>query len=277
MDAALIVITLVSLGLTAALLVYAARLQREARERSEARVLALSEEIHRGTPATPPSLDLPLAQLRAAVGVSRDHSADLTAPEERVPARQVAATNVATPSEDRIGLASAASTVASTLFDDQHESTIASHRGAMLVIAAVVVTVIAASLYSLGGRVESTVAQAAPVVPSLELVALQHTRKGDTLSVSGTVRNPNGAAARTGLTALVFVFDGHGTFVTSGRAPVDYQVLAPGDESPFVVEVPHAARAARYRVSFRAARNVVPHLDRRDAEQRIADPPTTRP
>jgi hypothetical protein len=41
-------------------------------------------------------------------------------------------------------------------------------------------------------------------------------------------------------------------------------VLAPGDESPVSVQVPRAARAARYRVSFRSDQEIVPHVDRRD-------------
>ena len=45
MDTALVVITLLSVGLTGALLVYASRLQREQREREDARVLALASEI----------------------------------------------------------------------------------------------------------------------------------------------------------------------------------------------------------------------------------------
>jgi hypothetical protein len=254
MDAALIVITLVSLGLTTALLVYAARLQREDRERSEARVLALSEEIGRHREVLP-------------------HDA-VRNTEDEVPENAGAHT-----SGPRIALdlqTAAAPVVASTLFDDHHESASSPHRAIVLVIAAVVVAVVSVSLYGLGGRVESTAVQAAPVVPPLELVGLQHTRKGDTLSVSGTVRNPHGAAERKGLTALVFVFDGRGAFVTSGRAPLDYQVLAPGDESPFVVDVPHAAGVARYRVSFRGAREVVPHVDRRDAELPAAERSTRR-
>ena len=48
MDGALVVITLVSLGTTGAVLLYAARLIRDDRTRSNARVAALAEEIGRG-------------------------------------------------------------------------------------------------------------------------------------------------------------------------------------------------------------------------------------
>jgi hypothetical protein len=236
------------------LLVYAARLQREDRERSEARVLALSEEIGRHREVFSPD----------AVRSAPD---DLPQDAGEHDAGPPIALDLQT---------AAAPAVASMLFDDHREPASSPHRAIAMVIAAVVVAVVLASLYSLGGRAESTAVQAAPVVPPLELVGLQHTRKGDTLSVSGTVRNPRGATERTGLTALVFVFDARGAFITSARAPLDYQVLAPGDESPFIVDVPHAAGVARYRVSFRGAREVVPHVDRRDAELPLAERSTAR-
>ena len=55
--------------------------------------------------------------------------------------------------------------------------------------------------------------------------------------------------------------------MTSARAAIDYQMLEAGDESPFTVAVPGAAGAARYRVSFRTERDVLPHLDRREASK----------
>jgi hypothetical protein len=44
-------------------------------------------------------------------------------------------------------------------------------------------------------------------------------------------------------------------------------VLEGGDESPFTVAVPDATGAARYRVSFRTERDVLPHFDRREASK----------
>jgi hypothetical protein len=63
------------------------------------------------------------------------------------------------------------------------------------------------------------------------------------------------------------VFDRSGGVVSSARAAIDYQVLEAGDESPFTVTVPGASSGARYRVSFRADRAVLPHVDRRAAAQ----------
>jgi hypothetical protein len=104
---------------------------------------------------------------------------------------------------------------------------------------------------------------------ALELLSMRHEREGDTLSVTGLVRNPGGAAAR-GIIAVVFAFDHGGNFVASGRAPLDFVTLAPGDESPFHVAIPHVSDVGRYRVSFRTESGVVRHVDRRAALQASA-------
>jgi len=63
----------------------------------------------------------------------------------------------------------------------------------------------------------------------------------------------------------VFVFDADGGFVTSGRAPIDSTSFLPGGESAFLVNIPGAEHAARYRVSFRTDTALIPHLDQRHA------------
>jgi hypothetical protein len=68
------------------------------------------------------------------------------------------------------------------------------------------------------------------------------------------------------LNAVVFLFDQQGSFVSSARADVDFLRLAPGDESPFVISVEAPGSVARYRVSFRNDRGIVPHVDRRGQE-----------
>ncbi len=105
---------------------------------------------------------------------------------------------------------------------------------------------------------------AAPVadVP-LELVALGHDRAGTGLTVRGIVRNPAGSASRSGLSAFVQIYDDRGGLLTTGSAPVASAALEPGAESTFVIVVPNADRVERYRVSFRSADNVIPHMDRR--------------
>ena len=77
-------------------------------------------------------------------------------------------------------------------------------------------------------------------------------------------------AAVNGVTAVVFAFDRTGAFVASGRAPLDFSALAPGDESPFVVNVPNVSDVARYRVTFRSGTGVVRHIDRRGNQVQLA-------
>ena len=104
----------------------------------------------------------------------------------------------------------------------------------------------------------------------LELLSMRHQRQGTTLTVSGLVRNPGKGAAVNGVTAVVFAFDRTGAFVASGRAPLDFGALAPGDESPFVVNVPNVSEVARYRVTFRSGTGVVRHIDRRGSQVQLA-------
>jgi hypothetical protein len=108
---------------------------------------------------------------------------------------------------------------------------------------------------------------AAAVGPNspLELVSLRHDRKNDKLAVSGLVRNPVAGKPVERLSAVVFLFDRQGAFVTSGKTNVDFLKLGAGDESPFVVTLDAPATVARYRVSFRTDDGVVPHIDRRGA------------
>lgn len=108
-----------------------------------------------------------------------------------------------------------------------------------------------------------TTAQAMGPNSPLELVSLTHQRQNAKLAVSGLVRNPANGKPIEKLSAVVFLFDKTGTFVTSSRANVDFLRLGAGDESPFVVSLDAPATVARYRVSFRTDQGIVPHIDRR--------------
>lgn len=114
----------------------------------------------------------------------------------------------------------------------------------------------------------ATVAAATP----LELVSLRHDRQASRLAVSGLVRNPVAGRPVERLSAVVFLFDQQGSFITSAKAPVDFIKLGAGDETPFVVSLDAPAKVARYRVSFRTDEGIVPHIDRRGAPP-IADSP----
>lgn len=108
-----------------------------------------------------------------------------------------------------------------------------------------------------------TTAQAMGPNSPLELVSLTHQRQNNKLAVSGLVRNPVNGKPIEKLSAVVFLFDRTGTFVTSSRANVDFLKLGAGDESPFVVSLEAPPTVTRYRVSFRTDEGIVPHIDRR--------------
>lgn len=97
---------------------------------------------------------------------------------------------------------------------------------------------------------------------SLELLSMRHTRAGKSLVITGLVRNA-GSAAPEAITAVILIFDRDGSFVASGRAPLEFARLGAGDESPFQVTIPDVSGVGRYRVSFRTAAGVLRHVDRR--------------
>jgi hypothetical protein len=103
----------------------------------------------------------------------------------------------------------------------------------------------------------------------LELVTLGHNREAKSLTISGTIRNPASGHKVEGLTAVVSLLDNKGGLISTKDVPLDYRALGPGEEAPFTVSVPDPGAIARYRVSFRAGTEVVPHVDRR-AETKLA-------
>ena len=118
-----------------------------------------------------------------------------------------------------------------------------------------------------GDRMSAQAVAAADTTESpLELVSLRHERSGRRLAVTGLVRNPSAGSEVDKLSAVVFLFDPQGGFITSARANVDFLKLAPGDESPFMIDLEAPANVARYRVSFRNDAGIVPHVDRRGQE-----------
>jgi hypothetical protein len=99
----------------------------------------------------------------------------------------------------------------------------------------------------------------------LELLSLRHRIAEGTVTVTGLVRNPAANGPLERLAAVVYLFDAKGGFLGSGRAPLEFPKIGPGEESPFVVSVDAPAGVARYRVSFRHSdQGVVSHVDRRE-------------
>jgi hypothetical protein len=135
-------------------------------------------------------------------------------------------------------------------------------RGLAIAAAALFVVLSGGLVWMMSGPEGTTPVAVGPNSP-LELVSLSHARQNDKLAVSGLVRNPASGKPVEKLSAVVFLFDRVGTFVTSSRAQVDFLKLGAGDESPFVVSIAAPATVSRYRVSFRTDDGVVPHIDRR--------------
>ena len=131
----------------------------------------------------------------------------------------------------------------------------------------VIFTGLATAIVVIGGTAlrHDAAPEAAPpsAIAPLELVSMRHAREGRALTVTGLVRNPRSGAPLTQVTAVVFAFDRHGDFLASGRGELDYEALAPGDESPFTVKMSDLGDVGRYRVSFRTDKGLVRHVDSR--------------
>ena len=256
----LLIVTLTSMLLAAIMSVIAWRIAGDERRRSEARVAALSAEIH----------DVPSAPVAvfAQVGASRRAAAGRLAESPRlksVPA--IPRTRQRWDEELELRPAGHAPVSANLFATPSAES--GSRSAAVVAIGALVFGAAIAMAILLGGRFSraprsaNPVAVAAPAALPLELVALGHERVGDRLTVRGVVRNPASGAGMDRLTAVVFLFTSNGGFLASGRAAVESPALRPGGESTFVVTVPGASDVGRYRVSFRTDDHLVSHVDRR--------------
>ncbi len=146
------------------------------------------------------------------------------------------------------------------LFVTAHEGSPWPRRAAVAAILAVAVGISGYAITTWGAPTPPAAVAAAP----LELLTLKHTQEGNTLTVTGLVRNPRTGAPQAQVFATAVLFGSDGNFLTSGRAALDFTSLAPGDESPFVIAVPVTGTVARYRVGFRAPDgSVIAHVDRR--------------
>jgi hypothetical protein len=237
MESVLIVITLVSLALTIVLAVVLAKLIRDERRRSDARVAVLREMADAAAPA------FEAGEIQQARDVATDLDLPLTA-------------DVRT---------------AGDLFVRHEPRSAWPRRLAVAATIASFVTVATLALRSTSRSPEpATHADTRPASAQteglLELVSLKQTQGTGTLTIIGLVQNPRDGALLTKVKATALLFGPDGTFLASGGAPLDFTILRPGDESPFVIDVPVTAPVARYRVGFRSEDgHVIGHVDRRTA------------
>ena len=274
MDTVLVIVTGVSLALAAGMGMLLARMMREERERSDARVQLLEElaasglgRTNRPHPGPEASVDAPPAKAEAL-----RYTDTLQAPVPSSTPRRVS-----TPSKPRRVVADLPLREAppeeisgvQDLFRETHEPSPWPRRVAFAggIAALVSLTMFGWTQMRAPESVPATsVADSGPAsaATALELLSLRHTHDGHTLTVTGLVQNPKDGTPLSNVQATLFVFGSNGSFLTSGRAALDYTSLVPGDESPFVIRVPVSGDVARYRVGFRGRDDrVLAHVDRR--------------
>ena len=141
--------------------------------------------------------------------------------------------------------------------------------GTMALVVVVCATIGAGSVYGLYGSGQTiswpVVAFATPTAAPLELVSLSHRREpGGDFVVTGLVQNPSNGRSSAGLVAVVYLFDGDGQYFASVKSAIEVSALAPGDQSPFMIRLPNSAKVSRYRVGFRRGDGgAYAHVDRR--------------
>jgi hypothetical protein len=139
-------------------------------------------------------------------------------------------------------------------------------------IAGVLLAIAGAAMLGSTPHAGGSDAVVSPSAAPLELLVLRDTVDEGRLTVTGRVAATTTVGA---VTAFVSLFDADGAFLASGRAPLDAGPLGAGSQSAFSVTLPVQGAVARYRVGFRdAAGRAVAHVDRR--ETRTARAPSSR-
>jgi hypothetical protein len=258
MDIILLVITIVSLAVALVMSMAAWRLTRDEKQRSAARVAALS--LAAGADDVRPNV--------SAIGFeARPERPAAKAPWAPAPVAIVTPTElplnqpmrVEPPRISEASVSHASGFLGAT---ETTRDTGGGQRGLAFAAIALFVVLSGGLVWMMSGPRGTTAVAVGPNSP-LELVSLSHARQDEKLAVSGLVRNPVSGKPVERLSAVVFLFDRTGTFVTSSKANVDFLRLSAGDESPFVVSIDAPATVARYRVSFRTDEGIIPHIDRR--------------
>jgi hypothetical protein len=273
METILIVVTFVSIAIAVVALTAVLRLQRTERQRSDARISALSAaaETHGATDggwkqvagewqwvATPTAASASAPFQRAAIAPPTrvEHVQFRPADLDFATEYHSAAPEMAAPGVEAPGIA----------FGTVERGEATTGRLPLLA-AAVLICILGSAMLFLRSSSQddrtSTAQTAAHDVNPLELVSLGHNREAKSLTISGMVRNPASGHKLEGLTAVVSLLDTKGGLISTKDVPLDYRALGPGEEAPFTVSVPDPGAIARYRVSFRAGTEIVPHVDRR--------------
>lgn len=279
METLLIAVTVLSLGLAVGMSLLAWRTSQELKRHAAARVAALAAAAQVpttvpipdgvATPAGSLTTDAPASPWRSPASVVTETTGGPSTFASEAPTAGTRAVPVAAeaPGPDVVPVQSGfLGTEEPVRESNRHQRWLAAAAAVLAVVLGGVVY-----LRMSGGDTQPVAAQLQAASSPLELLSLRHEREGVNLSVAGLVRNPASGPVIERVTAVVFLFDQQGTFVTSAKAPIDFLKLTAGDESPFVVKVAAPQSVARYRVSFRTDDGTLPHVDRR------AEPPVTAP
>lgn len=266
MEIVLLGVTVISLVVALVMSVSTWRLAREEKRRSAARVAALSiaastDAAPIGFQARPAVTERPLARAPWAPATSAIESQPR--PVAIAPAAAIVPPVVtelplqATPAPREIS--SSSGFLAATAEPPRSNG---GQRSLAIAASVLFVGLLGGLVFMMSSPRGTSAAAVGPNSP-LELVSLRHERKNEKLAVSGLVRNPANGKPVARLSAVVFLFDKQGAFVTSAKTEVDFLKLGAGDESPFVVSLDAPTTVTRYRVSFRTDDGVMPHIDRR--------------
>jgi hypothetical protein len=268
-DTALLVVTILSLAAALVSVLAVRRMKYVDQQRSDARVAALT--VAALAAASPASDDVLLIPQQPLAVVNRP-SAIVDRPNSRIEHAPALSTG-----RSMFGASFSPIEVRESPIDDRDTPTRESFFGtvqreapasvpfAFVAAAALLVALGGAAVVfttSGHGKDGGSAAAAAHAAP-LELVSLGHSREDSMLTISGMVRNPASGPKLEGLTAVVSLIDMHGGLISTKDVPLDYRALGPGEEAPFKVTLPDPGSVARYRVSFRAGTDVIPHVDRR--------------
>jgi hypothetical protein len=250
MHTLLIVITVLSLAAAIAMGIVIVRLLREDRERSDARVAALAALAEEADSQIFSAASIPL------------HAAQPSGAFDTGSATPVLFAD-AEPAQEPQGYERPP---AGELFAARPETSPWGRRVAIAgCLAGLLGAVVLAGTLrpARSGARPAGVAAAAETRP-LELLDLRHVRDAQGLTISGRVKNPEGSSPASRVVATALVFGPNGTFLTSGRAPLDVTTITPGGESPFVIKVTLSGDVSRYRIGFRTeGGRVLAHVDKR--------------
>jgi hypothetical protein len=256
MENVLLTITAASVALSAGLAIALARVMREDRHRSDARVALLRDlSAQAGGPSR-------LAPVRPASPAPAD-SLRRPSPPSPIPAQLRTGPVPDLEIRPAMGVAGVGE-----LFHAPERPSPWRWR-AVAIAGMAAVLLVGVSVARLRAPAEPPVVRTAapPAVVTarpLELLSLNHSRREDTLTITGLVQNPRGAAPLVNVTATALLLGAGGAVLTSGRAALDFSTVGPGEESPFVITVPVMGNVERYRIAFRGGDGqVLAHVDRR--------------